>query len=74
MTAKRAYDLVGGCLIHLKLFVPHREGLEDMPSFLKNDYLLTRFIEVKQKLLRDADEDVLHAQLMPNDSYYELGS
>lgn len=45
MTAKRAYDLVGGPLVHLKLFAPHREGFQDMPSVLKNDYLLTRFRE-----------------------------
>lgn len=74
-TAKQAYDLVGGRLVHLKLFVaPHRAGFAGMPSVLKNNYLLIGFTEVKRKLLRDAREDVLRAQLMPSNCYHELGS
>lgn len=77
-TAKQAYDLVGGRLVHLKLFVaPHIAGLAGiagMPSFLKNDYLLTGFTEVKRKLLRDARADVLRAQLMPSSCYHEPGA
>lgn len=74
-TAKQAYDLVGGRLVHLKLFVaPHRAGLAGMPSFLEIDYLLTGFTEVKRKLLRDAREDVLRAQLMPSSCYHESGA
>ena len=52
--ANLAYDLVGGHLVHLKLFVGvhHHESFDGMPSLLKNDYHLTRFPEVKRNLFR----------------------
>lgn len=75
-TAKQAYDLVGGRLVHLKFFVGahHRASFEGMPLLLKDDYLLTRFTEVKRKQLGDARADVLRAQIMPSACYHELGS
>lgn len=74
--AKQAYDLVGGRLVHLKLFVAahRRSSSEGMPSLLKNDYLLTRFKDVKRKLLRDALAEVERAQIMPSYFYHQLGS
>lgn len=76
-TAKQAYDLVGGRLVHLKLFVGvhHGASFEGMPSFLsKNNYLLIGFTEVKQKLFRDAFAEVLRAQILPTAGHHELGS
>lgn len=74
-TAKQAYDLVGGRLVHLKFFVgSNRGGFAGMPSTLKNDYFLTGFTEAKRKLLRDARKDVLRAQLIAPNYYHELGS
>ena len=74
--ANLAYDLVGGRLVHLKFFVGvhHLESFDGMPSLLKNDYHLTRFTEVKRNLSRDANADVVRAELMPKGIYYDEGS
>lgn len=75
--AETAYDLVGGRIIHLMRIADALKAGRDfdgIPLLPKNDYLLTKFTGIKQKLLRDARSNIQAAQIMPGARYHYEGS